>query len=63
MGAGSRQEVMSRSDEQEKSSRGSGGRGTLLREVVPAEIGCCSARLAKKGELFLISWEKGIRVS
>lgn len=43
---------MSRSDVQGKSSRG-GGQGTLVGEVVLAEMGCCSARLAKKGAAVL----------
>lgn len=46
LGAGRRQEVMSRSDVQGKSSRGGGGHETLVREVVLAETGCC--RLIKK---------------
>lgn len=44
---------MSRSDVQGKSSRGGGGHGTLLREVVLAEMGCCTARLARKGAAHL----------
>lgn len=42
---------MSRSDVQGKSSRG--GHETLVREVVIAEMGCCSARLTKKGAAVL----------
>lgn len=53
MGASSGQEVMSRSDVRGKSSRGGRGHGTLLREIVLAEMGCCSARLAKKGAAVL----------
>lgn len=34
-----------------------------LREVLLAEIGCCSSRLAKKEKPCLISWEKDLHVS